>query len=198
MPLRGYLKTSDRGRISSISAIDHDPTRRKKILPISKHSENMYVQIYVLDCSTHETGGPVVPVVLMQLKQGLGWEELGTAKCCPLCWAVLQPPPGISLPVAKLPQEPKKTSEKQRAALKKGRSGRRGGATPETLRILDDLINLFTGDPGDWYVEDIMDHMKVPRSTARHYLLMLEKQGEIQILTPTRGRGMKTVYRKAP
>jgi len=93
MPLSGYLKTSDPGRISTI-AIAGSKERRKKILPTRYNSKTAAETVYMRDCVTHgspESMGGTVPVEMFR-NEGKEWISLGIARCCVLCWLVIVPP----------------------------------------------------------------------------------------------------------
>lgn len=203
MPLVAYMSTADPGRIATISSLPGpDKRRRKKLLPILIEplyaSESMYVRIYVLDCASHEPRGAVVPVELKRLASGVGWEDLGKARCCPLCWRILVAPVGVELPEP-LPQpKMKPISAKQKASLQKGRTSQK------RIRELGfssakELILMLATD-GPFTIQEAVEITKISKTATVRHLKDLLVEGKIIIAKRgSAGRGNSTVFEiKAP
>lgn len=97
------MQQRDPGRVSTIVISPLDLPRekqlRRKILPPTKGRSN---ELFVEDCVSHTPGvDATVPVALQRLQpEGAGWTEVGTARCCPLCWSIVVPPTGVDIPKA--------------------------------------------------------------------------------------------------
>lgn len=194
MPLTGYMKNLDPGRISSITTLDGDKSRRKKIEVNERGGDSVYVNIYVRDCSTHKPRGAVVPVLLKSYDQYSGWVELGIARCCPLCWKVLVPPPDIELPRPLRQPEPKPISDKQRQALSKGRKKKSEGKSSHRSPLWQIIQNLVDG-LNEFSVDEVMDLSGKSRTASRSVLKKMVAQGKIVIVNPGgSGIGDKTQY----
>jgi hypothetical protein len=198
MPLIAYMKNSDPGRISTITGAEGDRTKRKKIYPIDKDRPDVYVTMYVMDCLSHEAGGVAVPVVLKRFLPGGTWEELGVAKCCPLCWKVLKPPVGIELPVVADPNVAAnkygkvkvKTAGKHHKTTGKKDGSIAAGRIQQVTRLLDRL--------GVVTVADVMQELGLQRSNSYKYLEMMVKVRRAIKEPGGRGKGDQNSYRKAP
>lgn len=186
MPIVGYLKTSDPGRISTLTNADGDPKRRKKLEPIRLVSNDMYLRLYVLDCSSHTPRGAVVPVILKQYKPGTGWEELGKAICCPLCWRIIIPPVGANLPEA----QPLVVREVERRTAKKVT---RIQGTPLATQRIDQITQLAAKGPISSH--DVAGFVGINRPTAVRLLQIMVKMGRLEIEPSYGGRGRKTIYK---
>lgn len=202
MPLAGYMKTNDPGRISSISDYPGDRTRRKKIKPIEYTSNDSAISMYVMDCDSHgspeKPGGVIVDVMLKTLVPGVGWKDLGLAKCCPLCWRVIKPPKDVVLPEPDL-----QLIELAGPPLKRVSLPRRHIRTKDTdkpisyiksQQILKFLRPLASAD-----IYEIMGPVGLSRSTTIKYLNQLIKLKKVVAERSLGGRGNRTVYTwKAP
>lgn len=201
LPLSGFLKTSDPGRISTIS-ITGDKTRKKKLVPTKYDSNHAQQTMYVRDCIEHDLSGElrgVVPVQLFRFKEGQGWQEVGIAKCCTLCWKIIVPPTddfprALPLPVGKAREqdETRATLKTNRKTAKKVASKRNREESERVKRLLD-LIS--QGE--DWDVYELADHFKVSRQTMLKSLKMLEDTGTIVADRKGPGKGNKTYWRSA-
>jgi len=195
MPLTGYMKTKEPGRISSITTVDGDKARRKQIRPMEPGMKDPVYAMYVADCSVHEHGGVVVPVMLKRLVQGWGWEELGVAKCCPLCWRIITPPVGIDLPpaVERLAVEsasPANGTAAQNSETSKAAPGKKG--PPRGFEIQKMITSYLEGVmAADVY--EIMALLECSRPTALRHLnrMIRTKKLEKEI---GGGGGNKTMY----
>lgn len=202
MPLHGYLSIKDPGRISTITSLPGvDKHRRKKIELLVpgrlSSSQSMYVRILVRDCISHEPRGAVVPVELFKRKIPAGWQPLGTAKCCPLCWRIVVPPDGVSL-AAPLTQPPvAEISEKQERALRKGRAARAAKKRPDKSSIRQHIMTWMENE--DFTLQDIMEVAKVSKtSVIRNVRQMIDEGVVVVVKQGAAGPGNQTWYGKAP
>lgn len=194
MPLVGYLGTTKNvGRISTITSLDGDQNRKKKITSARRVG---YVSLMVRDCLTHEPRGAVVPVELKEYQAGTGWVEIGIARCCPLCWRILVAPDGATLPVVKVQGEPKGPSDKQLDALSQARQ-KRGHGQRKTKRspLWELLENMITsGEPFTAY--DIMELSSKSRTAVRSVIKQLIKQKKLEVVeSDSPGISDRTQYR---
>lgn len=202
MPLTGYMRTTDPGRISSISGYLGDKTRRKKIRPITHSSNDAEISMYVMDCGWHnlskKTGGVVVPVFLKELVRGVGWGDLGMAKCCPLCWRILEPPVGMVLPEPDIQVFELGAANK---STKKTASHRRkvsiGVSDKPTSYVKSQQILSFLKPIGSADIYEIMAAIEVSRATAIKYMNFLIKNKKVTAERSLGGKGNRTQY-KAP
>jgi len=194
MPLVGYLKTKEPGRISSITNLDGDLERRKKIRQIPNQMKEPSISMYVLDCYTHEPGGSVVPVILKELTPGRGWQEIGVAKCCPLCWRIIQPPVGVDLPVA-IDQPVLSASITDTGTITISQLKRKAPRKP----ILDGFevqknILAYLKPIGEADVYEIMGLLGCSRQTALKHLSRLIKQKKVIKSVEGGGGGHRSMY----
>jgi len=198
MPLVGYLKSSEPGRISSITNRDGDKTRRKKIYPIVEGMPDPVYAMYVLDCFTHEPGGVVVPVVLKLLAPTGGWDELGVAKCCPLCWRILQPPVGVDLPEAVDQPFWEQLTTGYKPKVKPVSSVRKTERITRTgYQIQQEILGFLEPLAGE-SVYEIMALLGCSRQTALKHLDRLVKQGKLVKDQSEGGGGHKSIYMIVP
>jgi hypothetical protein len=196
MPLHGYLKTSSPGRISTITNYNGDKTRSKKLYTLDS---SLSSRIYIADCVTHDPVGGVVPVIIVEFQPGTGWTELGTAKCCPLCWMILVPPvDDFPDPVLQLSPDP---------APRKGAKPRR-----KTVHVQEDgssitsrqlnhqkLMDLIDNHPGEFSIYDVIEAVGCSKATALNLIKpMIARKKIIVTSRSTGGRGQMTLYKKAP
>lgn len=200
MPLHGYLGKTNPGRISSINTIEGDPSRRKKIKLSNDQSSEAQLIMYVQDCISHEPIGVVVSVDLYRLTAGGSWEELGTAKCCPLCWLIIVPPDGVELPAPGkyvLPKK-RKVSPKQRVVLKEERHRSKSGKNRHSP--LWKMIEGYADAMEPFTVQELMDESGLSRTAVRKVIVKLVHEGQLEISASSEGgRGNRTEYiGKAP
>lgn len=191
MPLRGYMKTTDPGRISSITNVE-DKSRRKRIVPLPVKTKEMYIRMYVADCETHDPPGTVAPVELFAHRDGVGWVSLGIAKCCPLCWLIIQPPPDTDLP----PPRPVEYGDPNSAFAQ----GRRKKPSRKDKKLREDPYSKYfevvsiLRKAGTLTTAEVMSTLGLRRTAARRYL---EQAVERKVAVKTVGAGGpagKTVY----
>lgn len=197
MPLVGYLKTSDGGRISSITNLDGDKKRRKKIYAPVRATKDMYLTLYVYDCSSHEPRGAVVPVQLKRY-EGEEWISLGVASCCPLCWRILVPPVGVELPepqtldLSELQDEfgfvkkGKKTEVKRR---------RKKNQPTQAYDYQQKILEL--AKRGEITVQDGMLALKLTRTATLRYFTQLVKARRLVKTASVGGKGVRSRYKLA-
>jgi len=194
MPLDGYLK-HDRSRISSISPGSVE--RRKRIKPVQRATKSMYVTLYVMDCVSHTSPSPSIPVMLKAYKHGVGWEDLGVAQCCPLCWVILKPPVDVVIPKpSRLPKPKPVATPKQRSSLASHRAkGRPPGPTKKTVVHVEKIKELI--DLDHLSASEVAAQLGMVRSRARQLLEQLVTSG---YAVADRGDGppRQVYYTKAP
>lgn len=198
MPLYGYLKSSEPGRISSLTDREGDKNHRKKIKAMPEGLADPVYALYVLDCFQHEPGGVVVPVVLKLLAPQGGWDELGVAKCCPLCWRILQPPVGIDLPEAvDQPYWEALTTGYKPKVVPTSSVRKVAKTTRSGYQIQQTIMGYFDG-PGVADVYEIMALLNCSRSTALKHLDRLIKQKKIHKDPSLGGGGHRSHYYLGP
>lgn len=199
MPLVGFLQTNDPGRISSITNVQGDLTRRKKIIPIPVHVSNIFTEMYVVDCVSHEPMGSVVPVEIME-RGPVGWDLVGVAKCCPLCWAILVPPVGVDFPEAKPLEIPEKDSKYDGVRSRLLTSTRKGRGTEHSAAVKYNAVNKLLRERGSVTIQDVMQLLSLTRTGAKYYLEKALSRGIATKTVSSGGPSHKTVYshRKAP
>jgi len=198
MPLVGYLSTGDPGRISSICRLEGRELidYRKKIFElvpgVIEKGKVLYVRIYVRDCQEHERGGVTAPVVLKRLVAAGGWEELGKAQCCPLCWVILKKPYD-SFP-DRMPQaELRVATATQRDALRKGRRTQKEARKPlaDTGPVITDIRDMFSGGE-EFTTQEVCHQVNLSRTAVLRYLERLLDLGELVQEKGSPGRGNPT------
>lgn len=190
---------TDLSRISSITTYERDRTRGRKIRRPSGKSR-FSSQLFVNDCITHDPGGVVAPVELKRFEDG-EWVSLGIAKCCPLCWMILQPPAGASIP------EP--ISDGILAGLGRSRNSK-GSKTLRPKRThteigsigtpAQNVLNLFLVNPDrEFTVTDLIQESGHARATVLKSLKLWITQKKIIIThVGSTGRGNPSKYKRAP
>lgn len=199
MPLQGYLKTSEPSRISSISTGTRE--KRKQIIAPSSGGEQVYVIMRVTDCLDHSSPHPTVPVELMERHEGGRWDSKGVARCCPLCWKILEFPQGFNPEIIPqvLSKKKRLLSPDQRAALRRGRKSRhspRKGFSKQTEDKLEQIRNMTEVEVITVY--DAMERLEVSRTLARKLLEYLVTVGDLKAIREGAGRGHQTSYEKTP
>jgi hypothetical protein len=197
MPLFGYMKTSDPGRIASINNVAEDKSRRKRIITLEGTSKELYVQIMVRDCETHDPPGAVVPVELFEYVPGGAWRSLGTAQCCPLCWRIIRPPKGSFLPKPKKQVLAKPSSPKQKAVLRRTRTTRTKEGVDPRFERRQKLLK-WAEHGKDFDTQDVMTVLGISRPTAIQMLALLVRGNFLVVTHQGNGRGDRTTHRKAP
>jgi len=198
MPLIGYMKTSDPGRVSSITNLEGNKQRRKKIEPIAVFSNSMYMTMYVVDCLSHEPPGSVVPVLLRRYVNGQGWEDIGVAKCCPICWTVIQSPVEEDLPAALPLLVEKKTGRDGGSRVRVKKLKPRTEKTSSVTFAQSAKIMGLVEKTGSTTVQDVMELLDLSRATCLKLLSWLVKQGKLVKQQSVGGRGARSIYEKAP
>lgn len=196
MGLNGYLKTSDPGRISSVSP-SNDKTRRKQILPLVRGGSKLSSRLYVRDCSDHSLGGGAVPIELFDYKPGGGWKSLGMAKVCVLCWLILTPPVEVSLP------DPLPLPEPEWVDGKRKKRSPTGEAKPKSELILHHNFQAITEfistlkNQQTFTRKDLESALDISRSQSRKLLLnpSVKKLYDV-VSTGGPGRGNIALYKK--
>ena len=199
MPLHGYLKSLDKGRISTITNLNGDKSRRKKLLPARK-DDRLSSQLFVNDCVTHDPRGGVVPVILVDREPGKGWVEIGVAKCCPLCWMIIEPPDGVELPDPTPRRPPVADSEELLTSSgSKSAQGRASTKQPKngtTLYLRAQEWVSKQDSPFDAYqMAEALDVTRRQMIPVIHLLL----SGYLTVVKDSHGgRGVRKLYKKAP
>jgi biotin operon repressor len=200
MPLVGYLSTNDPGRISSICRLEGKELKayRRKIRELNRPNptaslKEMYMYMYVRDCLEHARGGVVAPVVLKRYN-GAGFEVIGTAKCCPLCWVIIEKP-FPDFPDPKIQEEPIVQTMSQKEALRKGRRAQKAARKPwiDNSSRVQELLDLFaTGE--EFTTAEVMSQMGLSRTAVLRYLERLMDLGKVVREGGSRGRGDPTMW----
>jgi len=137
--------------------------------------------------------------MLMSHQEGIGWKEIGTAQCCPLCWTIISPPVGADLPDP-LPQEvpKKKITAKQKTALQNGR--RRTKAEPVVQGFAEQQVILDLAESmGEFSVYDVMPALNLTRVPTLMHLSRLVRRKKLVVVSQSHGGpGNRTLYKKAP
>jgi len=186
VPLNGYMKTSDPGRISTITVAGGVKgfTRHKKLFPTKYDSKQGRTFMYVRDCEEHDVQqapGGVIPVELFTYVDGKQQSQ-GIAKCCVFCWLILVPPtPEFPAPQP-LPTGKAATSED--SGLKTRGKDLKPRTRTETVAVIKaaELIKrVLSDDPSQSYpVVELVSLTSLPRATLNRLLGKMEEKGYIQ------------------
>lgn len=198
MPLQGFLRTSDPSHISSITA--GTKIKRKKLIVPQSLSKSSEIETILRDCQDHSSPHPTIPVELMQLKDGVGFESVGIAKCCPLCWYILEFPVGFNPPRQEQKPSKKPVSSQQKVALRNGRRRARTqhqtGPRSSTQMKFERILGMVEVETITAY--DVMDALHISRTMARKLLETMVDSGTIIAERAGVGRGKQVYYTKTP
>lgn len=196
MPLIAFMKTTDPGRISSITS-SGDKLRRKKIIPIPVDISGLYTELYVIDCIWHRSPGKdrgvVVPVEL-RVNRNNEWVSLGDARCCPLCWTIIEPPEGVELPPPQRAVVEDKVDryDGMQRRLNKTKKGR--GTEIEAARKFNEVRTLLQQERSVT-VKEVMLLLDLSRTAAKYYLEKAVKRGvATSIVQGLGGPNNQTLY----
>lgn len=200
MPLFGYLSTGDPGRISTLCRLEGKDLKayRKKLWELNRPDptaspKEMYMRMYVRDCPEHDRGGAVVPVVLKR-HNGITFEAIGTAKCCPLCWViVVKPYADFPNPIPQ--EEPLVQTLSQKEALRKGRRAQKASKRPwiDNSARVQELLDMFSGGES-FTTAEVMHQMQLSRTAVLRYMERLVDLGKLVREGGSRGRGDPTLW----
>lgn len=199
MPVVGYLKNSDHGRISTVTNKDGDLSRRKKIQPIAVFSADIHSTLYVVDCVNHEPMGAVIPVILKKFVSGVGWVEIGVAKCCPLCWRILVRPVDSDLPEPSEIQIERKDTDNGGSRLRVSHRSKKHtiSQTPVTFTYQQKIMAL-AAKRDSITVQDVMQLLGFSRTFCLKNLNWMVKSKKLIKIQAFGGRGNRSLYKKAP
>lgn len=196
MPLFGYLKTSDRSRISTIT-VDNNKERRKRLEVTRNDSASSRGMMYVRDCIAHDSGesiGGLVPVQLME-RDGDGWAPVAVVKCCVLCWRIVDPnwdtptPQPVVLTKGHVGDGSLTAAKKARAQAK--RQARKSAAP----KLTDRLAEFLSGRPMEWWTTaDLVTTIGSPRQSIIRALQPLIESGRVEVERGGHGKGNSTQY----
>jgi len=180
MPLSGYMKTLDPGRISSVS-ITGFKERRKKLLPTKYDSDQGRTTMYVRDCVTHDAEGArggLVPVELFT-NSGGAWVSQGIAKCCVLCWLIVIPPSDDFPSPQPLPVGDAAVRErgKGRGSDKKPRTRSASKESQVAAAKIVEHLKLESDEPAT--TASLMGMTGLPRATLNRILAGLITDGKV-------------------
>lgn len=155
MPMRGYLKTSDRTRLSTIS-VDGKLNRRKKLELTRYSTKTGRSKMYVRDCVEHDSPGTIGGLVPVELftNSGKTWSSVGTYKCCVLCWRIVDPAFPVVTPQ---PAEAVYDEDSKKESASRARTGRKtkrassSGDKPEFIPLADRVFSFFESNPNVWF-----------------------------------------------
>lgn len=193
----GFLRTSDPGRLSSISTSKPGTPKGERKFRKLRTAMGGSPYLVVDSCSSHTQGDPVIPVELRQWN-GSEWCSLGKAGCCPLCWAVVRTPEGIELPpplpdaTAMAPWIVSKLPRKHEAAKTTSRAGTR--ADPVMARGLRWLEKVDASSP--FTLVEMIDGAGISRASAIALIKKWLVIGTIELVQAGGGRGKRALYQK--
>lgn len=186
--ITAFMKRLDPGRISTIvispTNVERHEQLRRKLAPAPKGGS---AQLFVDDCRSHTLGVDAsIPVVLMQPGRvgAPGWKELGVARCCPLCWMILQTPEGVELPDPKPLVAPE--AVKKPVQPPKERKAKDPASFAGNLAAIWQAIQSLKGTTFSTY--DVMAACGRPRPEVRRRLEIFVKSGVLERTPPKRGR----------
>lgn len=199
MPLIAFTKMSAPDQISTITtSMDRDSPNRKRIFETKYDSPSSRSKLYVRPCEEHGGGSSTVPVTIMAYVER-DWVSLGVARCCPLCWKIVVPPP-TKFPPPSVDLLLRKTRDKKPKKDKvDNRAGHREGKTRMVtkLKLLQTIKEAY---PAKVSNPDLVTMTGISRAYVIQLINELEKDGRIIVERGGTGRGVKTLssWKKAP
>lgn len=199
--LVGILKLSDIGRISSLT-VNGDRTHTKH-LELIFGKKDPSKALYVSDCKSHDEPPGTSPQIGVKVRIRI-WhpdgdmEEVGYARCCPLCWRILSADYPMVKPKPIVIQSWAESRRKQLSAGRKTQKRQRAGLQEKRIRgHLDDLLELATAKrKAGFDMAEAQAVTEMSRSRTRELVDRLIKAQKVEKVSGGRGRGNKLIFRK--